>query len=556
MRKRIIDKRVVGACFVSMALLALAACGGTHQPGTEHRAENPHADVAKPHLDVDAVARQIVNRVGNVQKTSSAGDRGPVFVFEEFHTSRVGQLQIAAMLVRLHDSFGMKIIGLEGKISAARPIDASSYRLAGGEEAKADREDLAVRMVGEGEISSAEAMAMLFPDVEVYGTESAEQYSQTLDVKGSPQIEYLIAIAERSISPQQAEEVMKLIKRERKDDALQLMLNSDPWVKEHYEAVKSGAASSEQMIASIREVQAKADQVGAEVRPGAKADLEKVLKFFQTASERSATMVDKTLELVSRASGPVVMIIGAAHADRVTELLAQRNASFVLIRPIDLNPSYGSLTVEQYDRKASGGWARNSPGTLGYVLNQRRKPPPVIERASGVSYASMNLAGMIVAKAARSGGRIPDDIWPRISNLPGIRIDKTSFSVDGYDVIFRGWLKDDNGQEKEVWARVGTASVTTGPISLQDKFIDAAETLAGRGGGGHKPPHTGGSNVDNTGGNDNEPGDVPRGARPAENEGPKDARKGDVIISRTSRETLAVFASDREEVKRVGRISI
>jgi len=40
------------------------------------------------------------------------------------------------------------------------------------------------------------------------------------------------------------------------------------------------------------------------------------------------------------------------------------------------------------------------------------------------------------------------------------------------------------------------------------------------------------------------------------NEGPRDVRKGKVIISRTGMGTLTVYGKNREDVKRVGRISI
>src|ERR1017187_8197734 len=66
-----------------------------------------------PAMDVAQVSQEITGGVGVLQK-ASGGAKGPVFVFEEVHTSRIGQLQIATMLVRLHDHHGLKRIGLEG----------------------------------------------------------------------------------------------------------------------------------------------------------------------------------------------------------------------------------------------------------------------------------------------------------------------------------------------------------------------------------------------------------------------------------------------------------
>ena len=180
----------------------------------------------------------------------------------------------------------------------------------------------------------------------------------------------------------------------------------------------------------------------------------------------------------------------------------------------------------------------------------------MLERIAGQSYASMNLAGMLVAKAARAHQRVPEDIWPQISNLPGIRVDKASFGLDGYDVIFRAWLKQDNGTEKEVWTRVGTIehpAIAT-PGTLESKLLKAATDLkAGSSGrGGRK----GGARNGGDTGDKEPPGDHPKDSKSADNEGPGDAKKGDFVISRTGRDTLAVFGSSREEVKGAGKISI
>jgi hypothetical protein len=52
--------------------------------------------------DISLIAKKIAEEVGSVKNINLKGTKGPIFVFEEFHTSRVGQLQIAIMLLRLH----------------------------------------------------------------------------------------------------------------------------------------------------------------------------------------------------------------------------------------------------------------------------------------------------------------------------------------------------------------------------------------------------------------------------------------------------------------------
>src|SRR5258708_6586841 len=272
-------------------------------------------------------------------------------------------------------------------------------------------------------------MAMLFSDTHVYGVEDASQYGQGLNVKGNPEAEYLLAIAERSLSEADAKKVLQLAKAKKQTEAVEYMLTADPWVKQQYESVKnSSTVSSEQLVATLQGIKAKAAEVGARVPPEARQDMDNEISFLQTATARSGTMVDNLLQIPGAAGQPVALIVGAAHADKVVELLTQKGVSFALMQPTDWNSKKGSMSIAEYKRKDKGEWARNDPGTLGYVLNTHHKPPPVIEKPTSHSYASMNLAGILLARSARSGGSFPDDALSQISTLPGVRIDRNSIS--------------------------------------------------------------------------------------------------------------------------------
>ena len=531
-----------------------------------------HGEVKK--VNLVSVAREITKGVGTLQKTVTSGDKAQVLVFSEYHTSRVGQVQIAAMLLRLRDRYGVNTVALEGKIKTPKPIDVGWFHHAAAGQAKMEKEDVGVRMLAEGEISSAEFMAMEFPDVQVWGIESAEQYNRGLEVKGNPELDYLRAIAERTIKAEDGRRIERLVNEKKMKEAYELMLSSDPWVKKQFDALKSRqTTSSEEMMAHIREVQAKAKSVGADVSADAKREMGNVLGFYQTASMRSDTMVGNALALATGTGAPIAMIIGAAHTERVAELLGKGGASYALIQPIDLNPPYANLTFAQFERKGKGGFVHDSKGTLGRILNPQRKPSPVVERASVHGYASMNMASMLIAKASRLHKK-PEDVLPMIANLPGFRVDKGSFEMDGYDVIFRAWVTTDTG-EKEVWARVGTTPPRP-PATLEGKLLDAEGLLktAGAGGsgnggdGGHsgskglsgdpdpnrKDGKGAGKKSGNGGGRD-DGGDHPRDSKKADDEGPGDAKRGEIIISKTSRETLAVFGSSREEVRAARQIS-
>lgn len=484
-------------------------------------------------LNVADVAREIAKGVGTVGETS-AGMKGPVFVFEEYHTSRVGQLQIAIMLLRLHNRYGVKKVGLEGAVQRPRPLDGTWFHNISGQSA---REDVAVRMLAEGEISAAEFVTLVFPDMQVYGTELQDQYKVKLDVEGSPEISYLLAIAVKLLTQADIQKVDGLIRQDKKKEAIEYLLTRDPWVRQQYEARKdSSPRSLDQMAKQAREIQNKARELGVTVNPEVKQEMEKVLQFYEVASKRSTTMVDYVLNLPGVASGaPVAVSIGAGHTQQVIEFLRSRKAAFAQITPLALNPSYGELSIEQFERKNNQKWARTNLGTLGFLLNTPRKPPPIIETASGKGYGSMVYAALIAARAARAGRQIPDDLWEELASLPELRIDRSSFTRDGYDVIFRAWPKTTDGGEKEVWVRVGTLDTQEEAKSLEEKLFQA---IADLGGGGRIPPRKPPPDSENT-----------------ENEGPGDGKRGEFLISRIGPREVAVFAATRDNAMKVGRLS-
>jgi hypothetical protein len=539
---------VSGVAAVLMSL-TLSGCGGTGEgqntSPTSGASPQMLVDVQQPAAKqspskVGDIAKEVAAGVGSVQQVEANGERGPLFIFEEFHTSKIGRLQTAVMLLRLREKYGLRKIGLEGGIYTGQRMDASWFHGMGGAEGAADREDLSVRWLAEGEISPPEFMAVAFKDVELYGVEVAGEYSkQPNSDKGKSLSEYLLAIAERSLSEEDKVKVVTLLQQGDKEKAFDLLLKADPWVKKQYESLKTQTdTSSEEEEARIRDIQKKASELGVEVSAESRAGLQKDLDFYVAAGQRSETMVNNMLALPGGGAGvPTAVLVGAAHTKRMAKALAANKVAFAVIRASDFNPKHGSLTNEQFERKSEGKWVRNSPGTLGKILNARN-PPPVITRATGRSYASMNMAGMVLAHAARGGpgdGNFPDNVWPILAALPDLSIDRDSITRDGYDVTYRALLKQDDGKEKEAWGLVGTLSSKQALKTTEQRLLQAAADV---GGGGVIPPN-----------------ELPGGSTPAEGEGPRDASRKGVIISRTGRDTLAVFAAKRQDLTRVGKLS-
>jgi hypothetical protein len=107
-------------------------------------------------------------------------------------------------------------------------LDVKWFHKIGGKEAQNTREDVAVRMLAEGEINAAEFMAMIYPNYSVYGIENQIEYQVNLDTETSPGIMYLIAIAEKKLTNEQIKTVNDLINKKKINEAIDFMMKSDP----------------------------------------------------------------------------------------------------------------------------------------------------------------------------------------------------------------------------------------------------------------------------------------------------------------------------------------
>jgi len=526
---------------IALCLAAMVSCnekpsGG--RGGSKAQTKAPTQRDVGADTKLGQIAKAIADGVGTVQDVDAKGDKGSVIVLEEYHTSRVGQLQDAVMLVRLHDRYGLSTVGLEGCVQSARALNATRFHAMGGPGAKDAREDVAVRMLAEGEISQAEFTTMVFPDVAVRGLEKAEEYQVRPQGEGSPAATYLLGIVEKKLTQSDIRKVNGLIQEGKKKEALDYMMNADPWVREQFEAMKNPGQSIGGMATRLRAIRDKAKEMGVAVEASTRQEMDSVLAFFEMAEKRSETMVGKIAELAGTEPGKVIaMVIGAGHSEQVTKLLRERGLSYALVRPIAFNPEYANLTTEQFDRKNDGKWARISPGTLGRLLNGQRKPPPTIERGTSDSYASAIFAAKVLAEAVRDGKRIPEDVREPLKDLPGAGIDWDSVKiVDGVDVVFSMRLQSVSGKEMQVWMRGGTVATSEDAKTLERKLL---QSIADLGGGGNETPRN-----------------PPRGTEPTgSDEGPGDRKRGEIVISRTGRRSLVAFAATQDKVMEIGRIS-
>jgi hypothetical protein len=249
----------------------------------------------------------------------------------------------------------------------------------------------------------------------------------------------------------------------------------------------------------------------------------------------------------AKPSRPIAMTIGVLHTERVLSILKTHGASYVLLTPDPLHPNFGLQSSAEFGRSEKGLWARVNPGTLGSALNAKHKPPPKLGKASTQSYASMEMASIIVAEAARAGNQVPDAVWDQLVALPEISFQRDSFTHVGSDIIFSAILKTPDGGSQEVWARVGTVLKSNQPEgqsleqwSLERKLLQSIADLQA------KP-------VAASDGNQIPPREPPADTTISKNEGPGDYQDKNLDVQRLNTGVAALYGK-RDTVVGAGRL--
>lgn len=408
------------------------------------------------------IANDVSRDVGKVISATNGGAHR-VIVFEETHLSRVGQVELAVMFLRLREKYGLRHLSLEGATSNEGALRTKWFHDLKEGDAK---EDVALRLLREGEINACEFIAMVQPDVQVVGNESADEYAVQLDDAGaSASTLYLIAIAQQSMSPDQIRTANALVNQHKQQEALSQIMESSDWTKERYQKLtdKYGTVSSEDMVVLLHEIDAKASEVGAKIDDGTRAGMASAIAFFETAGNRSKTMAKNTASMFSDGGVDLVALdIGAAHTSEITRLLKESGASFAVIRPASLaaHDEHGELAFGAYERKVKGD-SVDARG-LGAYLNGRdqHKPPPVVDKPWLQNKAEIYYATHIIITAAAGGEQPPfATIAPQLALLKWIVIDPESYQIIEVNgrkrVIFKMTVRldaNDPSKTMDVWA--------------------------------------------------------------------------------------------------------
>jgi len=432
---------------------------------------------------IKAIADDIAAEVGKVTQVFEGDPNRIVMVFEETHDSPAGQIEIAIMLNRLFERYDMQFIGLEGYFAADGNLDATWFEpsLTAGQHTHVS-EDVVIQLLEDGEISSSEMMALIYADVTVTGTEGVDEYNyEPPDEAWGSDTWHLFQIAAPEMTQSEIAKFNELVDDEEIREAFEFAINTDEWTSEKYALMRDESViiSAEEWMQIIDDIAAKAAEVGAEVDSEDKANLRALRRFFEVASNRSQTMVAHTLDLLQQsADAPVAMIIGAAHTELVAQLFTDEGVSFAVIRSNSLeeNREEGDLDYQAYERK-SNSQSVGPPGTLGALLDGRKKPRPVIGELWFQSKANIYLLIEIIARAAASGEVPP--FTDALSNLPpleGVTLDKDSILIKDGDVVFSVKALDKNNNQVTIWVRA-RASREIAAKTLEQRLLEARDRV-------------------------------------------------------------------------------
>lgn len=423
-----------------------------------------------------------------------AGRSGQVILIEEEHTSRIGQIEIAHMLVRLRKSNGLRVIGLEG-FTAAKLQPKWTARMN-----SRDKLRVASRLLGEGEISSAEFIASAFDDVTVVGVDSSADYKVDLSERaGISRVMYLMLISQTSLKPAELGKLQSLLEQEKIDEAIEFSISSDPWTKKVYRDLTkpAGNTSSELRLQQLEMIEIEVKKRRIAIPNPLSKDFQNYKEFLRAASRRSDYMVDEIAKLMSPASNsPVAVIVGAGHTDRVVALLRKKEIAVAILRPNALERrSQGEMRgneILSYKRKLEG--KSVDVQGLGALLGGNRKPPPVsnyawLERKASFYYATLAVVDHILVAANQPPYKI--------DSLPiGYRVDFSKLSRNGDEIIFPIEHDVESGERQTVWVRAAY-SKNLAARNSNTELIEARisnlllEADSGGRNGGKPPSNTG-----------------------------------------------------------------
>ncbi len=461
-------KRLLAVAF--MAAVFAIGCGGSKAGPGKVQTQGPA---------VKAMADTVSQDVGTVGK-SSGGTRGaPVVLMEENHLSRVGQLQLAVMLVRLRSRYGLRDIALEGYLQGGPEVKADWFaRLARGDTLARAR--VAVRLLAEGEVSCAEFMKLVYDDVLLHPIEQAGEYNVVLDdTAAQAPVLYLFKIAGRSLRDEHLPKLQRLQgeverasgeeKLKKLREMLDYVMSADSWAEAKYRALLDtvGLAPSETTLALVEEIQRRAADLSVELDPQEQKGMDRYLAFYRGRIAASGTMTSSVATIAdSRGTTVVAADVGAAHTVGMCGMLSDSGRPFAVVTPLALKNRRDStdLTVDMLERKYKR-LSVYSEGITETLLTRllaarSKKYQPVLTESWLQGKAELYLitdlivSAVLVPPSPPGGGKPPFGFSDDAFRGKLVYVDPRRISLvhDGKAVVFPVVFNPDvPGQSVEIW---------------------------------------------------------------------------------------------------------
>lgn len=463
-RKLMYSKKKHSLACVVMAVM-LCALGNTSCADPAHGSNaNDSVDSINKPAPVSAsktlaqMLEDVSTGVGEVPTTKEGSSERRVCLIEERHTSVAGQIEIALMLLRLHDRYGLRDIALEGLTKDKEFPFTAWFRAMGGPEDEDLRNQIAVGLLRQGEISAVELIALVFPDVIVHAADDTTAYAVEMTKKaGTASAAYLYKIAFKSVRREHYSQIQQLNEQKKFRELIDYVISLDSWAKDRYEQLKNAQAvnSTEQMLRNLQDIENRAKSVGAETSEDDRRSMVEAKAFFEAAIGRSTTMVQTALGVASNV--PLVALnIGAAHTEGIKRMLDEAKTTYGVLTPLSLarNLKAGDLSYEAFERKykyLSVAWTRKG---LGSLLDGRKKAPPIVGMKRTQAESQLRYATAIMARQAGNSNFPDKDIRKKLDGLDYVRVKWPTVRKDKGDVIFLASVLGEKGSI-EIWARCG-----------------------------------------------------------------------------------------------------
>lgn len=423
---------------IAVLVLLVFACRLSNAEASKER--QSEANIAGN--DPVAIVQQACKGAATVSRVVPPGKAGQTLVvLEETHNSLAVQLELAAVLVRLHAS-GLTDVVLEGYLkddvtgAARKPVSRDWFSKAAGSLPSDVQRETASRLLMEGEISAAEFLFLGYDDVKLIPAETVsvrggdynEKHTEAV-IKAIGLISEAVlqsAVAKGRVDIAKFNQLATLVQSaaddEAKKQAVQALMNYistlDPWLMSAYGTLTNADLAARAALTDQARLHEELD--GQAKKWGVTVDnqlLKEGAEFFRQREKANAVMLTSIPKLESRL---VALNVGAAHTGGIIELLKKMGLGVIVVTPLSLHDKAGRLTTAQFEAKQqlrsvydTGHIARVLKMIPAITAPKKKKPEPSSTepwcQAKGELYAFMSriTRGILGSPQLPGGGQPP-----------------------------------------------------------------------------------------------------------------------------------------------------